>query len=80
MRAVDGSSLLVVENALGRIGGLACWEHVMNLARAGLIEMASKSMLRCGPRFPRGGFDQVAKRPQIEAILTATMLSVGKPL
>lgn len=33
----DGSTLKVFESSIGRIGGLACWEHTMNLARQALI-------------------------------------------
>ena len=33
----DGSSLLVWQTSLGRLGGLVCWEHTMNLARHALI-------------------------------------------
>lgn len=33
----DGSTLSVFDTRLGRVGGLACWEHVMNLARQALI-------------------------------------------
>lgn len=34
----DGSTLVVVDSAVGRVGALACWEHTMNLARQALIE------------------------------------------
>lgn len=33
----DGSTLTVFDTSLGKIGGLACWEHTMNLARQALI-------------------------------------------
>lgn len=33
----DGSTLTVFDTPMGRIGGLACWEHTMNLARQALI-------------------------------------------
>lgn len=33
----DASTLSVFETRLGRVGGLACWEHTMNLARQALI-------------------------------------------
>jgi nitrilase len=33
----DASTLSVWDTAVGRLGGLACWEHTMNLARHGLI-------------------------------------------
>lgn len=34
----DGSTLFVLDSSVGRIGGLACWEHTMNLARQALVE------------------------------------------
>jgi len=33
----DASTLKVWETAVGRVGGLVCWEHTMNLARHALI-------------------------------------------
>lgn len=33
----DGSSLCVLQTSIGRVGGLVCWEHTMNLARHALI-------------------------------------------
>lgn len=33
----DGSTLSVWDTAVGRVGGLVCWEHTMNLARHALI-------------------------------------------
>lgn len=33
----DGSTLQVFDTSLGRVGGLVCWEHTMNLARHALI-------------------------------------------
>ncbi|MBX2812622.1 MAG: aliphatic nitrilase, partial [Myxococcales bacterium] len=33
----DGSGLKVVETAIGRVGGLACWEHYNPLARFALM-------------------------------------------
>jgi nitrilase len=33
----DGSTLTVFDTAVGRVGGLVCWEHTMNLARQALI-------------------------------------------
>ena len=33
----DGSTLSVFPTRLGRVGGLICWEHTMNLARQALI-------------------------------------------
>lgn len=34
----DGSTLRVWDTPVGRVGGLACWEHTMNLARQALID------------------------------------------
>lgn len=33
----DGSTLFVLDSSVGRLGGLACWEHTMNLARQALV-------------------------------------------
>ena len=33
----DGSTLTVWDTSIGRLGGLVCWEHTMNLARHALI-------------------------------------------
>jgi nitrilase len=34
----DGSTLSVFDSSVGRIGGLICYEHMMNLARQALIQ------------------------------------------
>lgn len=65
----DGSGLLVVPNSLGRIGALACWEHVMNLARQALIEDGEQIHAALWPSLSTmAGFDQVAN-VQIEAMM-----------
>ncbi|WP_229052119.1 carbon-nitrogen hydrolase family protein [Aeromicrobium sp. Leaf350] len=33
----DGSTLSVFDTRVGKVGGLACWEHTLNLARQALI-------------------------------------------
>jgi nitrilase len=33
----DGSTLSVFDTRLGKVGGLVCWEHMLNLARQALI-------------------------------------------
>lgn len=33
----DGSTLGVFDTSVGRVGGLVCWEHTMNLARHALV-------------------------------------------
>ena len=37
-----GSTLTVFPSSVGRLGGLACWEHTMNLARQALIEQGEE--------------------------------------
>ncbi len=65
----DGSHLIVVENSVGRIGALACWEHVMNLARQALIEDGEQIHAALWPSLSTmAGFDQVAN-VQIEAMM-----------
>ena len=42
----DGSTLNVFETEIGRVGGLICYEHMMNLAREALI--AQRIEIHCG--------------------------------
>ena len=65
----DGSSLLVVDSAVGRIGGLACWEHTMNLARQALVEQGIEIHAGLWPSLSTiAGFEAVANI-QIEAMM-----------
>ena len=65
----DGSSLVVADLAIGRVGALACWEHVMNLARQALIEDGEEIHAGLWPALSTmAGFDQVADL-QIEAMM-----------
>jgi nitrilase len=65
----DGSSLLVTDTRVGRVGGLACWEHTMNLARQALIEQGEQIHAATWPSLSTMiGFDQVANT-QIEAMM-----------
>jgi nitrilase len=65
----DGSTLLVVDSSNGRLGGLACWEHTMNLARQALIEQGEQVHAALWPSLSTlAGFDQVADL-QIEAMM-----------
>jgi len=65
----DGSSLVVVASAVGRIGALACWEHTMNLARQALIEDGEEIHAALWPSLSTmPGFDQIANI-QIEAMM-----------
>jgi predicted amidohydrolase len=65
----DGADLLVVDSAIGRVGALACWEHVMNLARQSLIEDGEEIHAGLWPGLSTmAGFDQIADQ-QIEAMM-----------
>lgn len=65
----DGSTLSVFASSLGRIGGLACWEHTMNLARQALIEDGEQIHAALWPALSTmAGFDTVANL-QIEAMM-----------
>ncbi len=48
----DGSDLVVVETAVGRVGPLICWEHYMPLCRYAL--MAQREEIHCS-HFPGSG-------------------------
>lgn len=64
----DGSSLVVADLSVGRVGALACWEHVMNLARQALVEDGEEIHAGLWPALSTmAGFDQVAD-VQIEAM------------
>ena len=65
----DGSTLSVFDTSLGRIGGLACWEHTMNLARQALIEDGEQVHAALWPALDTmAGFEGVANT-QIEAMM-----------
>ena len=65
----DGASLLVADLQVGRVGTLACWEHVMNLARQALIEDGEEIHAALWPALSTmAGFEQAAD-PQIEAMM-----------
>jgi predicted amidohydrolase len=65
----DGSTLSVFSSSIGRIGGLACWEHTMNLARQALIEDGEQIHAALWPSLSTmAGFDAVANK-QIEAMM-----------
>ena len=52
----DGSGLIAVDTAVGRVGALACWEHYNPLARYAL--MADHEQIHCG-QFPGSLVGQV---------------------
>ncbi len=65
----DGSTLSVFDSTVGRIGGLACWEHTMNLARQSLVEDGEQIHAALWPALSTmAGFEDVAN-DQIEAMM-----------
>lgn len=65
----DGSTLKVFDSRLGRIGGLACWEHTMNLARQALVLQGEQIHAGAWPSLSTmAGFEAVADS-QIEAMM-----------
>jgi nitrilase len=65
----DASTLFVLDSEAGRIGGLACWEHTMNLARQALVEQGQQIHAACWPSLSTmAGFETIANR-QIEAMM-----------
>lgn len=65
----DGSSLIVADSSVGRLGALACWEHTMNLARQSLIEDGEELHAALWPGLSTmPGFDTAADI-QIEAMM-----------
>lgn len=64
----DGSTLRTWDTAVGRVGGLMCWEHTMNLARQALIVDGIQLHASAWPSLATlAGFDQVFI-PQVEAM------------
>lgn len=64
----DGSTLLVWETNVGKLGGLACWEHTMNLARQALILQGEQVHAGSWPGFSTlAGFTDVFDL-QVEAM------------
>lgn len=45
----DGSDLPVFDTDIGRMGGLICWEHTMDLARYALISQRQQIHIGCWP-------------------------------
>jgi len=70
-----GSTLRVFDSALGRIGGLACWEHTMNLARQALIAQGQEIHAAAWPGLSTmAGFETVADI-QIDAMMKTHALT-----
>jgi nitrilase len=65
----DGSTLSVFDSSVGRLGGLACWEHTMNLARQALVLQGIQIHAAAWPSLSTmAGFEGVADA-QIEALM-----------
>lgn len=71
----DGSTLKVWNSHPGRIGGLSCWEHTMNLARQALIVQGLQIHAGSWPALSTlAGFEAVFD-DQVEAISRAHALT-----
>jgi nitrilase len=71
----SGATLKVWESKVGRIGGLACWEHCMNGARQALIEERLDIHAGAWPALSTlAGFEGVADA-QIEALMKTQALT-----
>lgn len=67
----DGSTLKVVPTAVGRVGALACWEHMMNLARQALADQNMQIHAGLWPGLSTmAGFEDVANM-QTQAVMQA---------
>ncbi|MFE1406129.1 carbon-nitrogen hydrolase family protein [Streptomyces sp. NPDC058770] len=70
-----GSTLGVFDSALGRIGGLVCWEHTMNLARQALVVQGQEIHAAAWPGLSTmAGFEAVADI-QIDAMMKTHALT-----
>nr|AAR97463.1 nitrilase [uncultured organism] len=70
-----GATLSVFGSRSGRIGGLACWEHTMNLARQALLEQEQQIHAAAWPALSTmAGFETVADA-QIEAMMKTHALT-----
>ncbi|MBI2165207.1 MAG: carbon-nitrogen hydrolase family protein [Chloroflexi bacterium] len=67
----NGSSLKVWDSSVGKIGGLMCWEHTMNLARQALIAQGMQVHAASWPGLSTvRGYDPVF-HTQVEAMCKA---------
>jgi len=67
----DGATLKVVSTAIGRVGALACWEHMMNLARQALADQHMQIHAGLWPGLSTlAGFEDVANM-QTQAVMQA---------
>jgi len=71
----DGSTLKVWDSAVGRVGGLACWEHTNNLARHALIVQGIQIHAGAWPALSTMvGFTEVYD-PQVDAMMRSHALT-----
>jgi nitrilase len=71
----NGSTLRVWDTALGKIGGLMCWEHSMNLARQALIAQGIQIHASSWPGLSSvKGYDPVFQT-QVEALTKSHALT-----
>jgi nitrilase len=65
----DGSTLFVLDMAVGKVGGLACWENTMHMARQALVAQGEQIHAGAWPALSTlAGFEGVAD-DQIEAMM-----------
>ena len=71
----DGASLKVWPMAIGRVGGLICWEHTMNLAQQALVVQHAEIHAASWPSLSTlAGFTDIFDI-QVEALMKAHSLS-----
>lgn len=71
----DGSTLKVWQTAIGRVGGLICWEHTMNLARQAMVVQHAEIHAASWPSLSTlAGFTDLFDI-QVEALMRAHALS-----
>lgn len=71
----DGSTLKVWDAAIGRLGGLICWEHTMNLARQTLVVQGIEIHAASWPSLSGlRGFEEIFD-VQVESLMRAHALS-----
>ncbi len=70
-----GKTLRTFDSALGRIGGLACWEHTMNLARQALIVQGEQIHAAAWPGLSTMRGFETAADTQIDAMMKTHALT-----
>ena len=71
----DGSTLKVWPSSIGRLGGLICWEHTMNLARQALVVQGLEIHAGSWPSLATlRGFEEIFD-VQVESLMRSHSLS-----